>query len=169
VKNPIVIFGSSRKRGDTWQAIQLVKGAQDIPIIELSDYDISFYDYEHRNESDDYLTLMERIAGHDPIVLATPVYWYTMSAQMKIFVDRLSDLLAIRKELGRQLRGKTMHVITSYSTDRPAGFEDAFRQTCDYLGMQYGACYYYYAGPDSAQRGLNEANAESFQKNLIHD
>ena len=75
---------------------------------------------------------------HDLIVLATPVYWYTMSATMKIFLDRLTDLLEIRRDLGRKLRGKKLFIISSIgSTSLPQGFEDAFWQTAKYLKMEY--------------------------------
>ena len=127
---PIIIFGSSKSRGETWNAVQSFKRDLDIPIVELSRLNISFFDYEHLNQGDDYIPLMERILEHDPIILATPVYWYTMSAQMKVFIDRLSDCLAIRKDIGRKLKGKKMYVITTFGTSMPEAFEDAFRQTC---------------------------------------
>ena len=62
-----------------------------------------------------------------------------MSAIMKTFFDRLSDLLKIRKPLGRRLRGKTMWVISS-SSDAAVypSFLKAFELSAAYLGMQYG-------------------------------
>ncbi|MCP4458779.1 MAG: NAD(P)H-dependent oxidoreductase [Cytophagales bacterium] len=38
--------------------------------------------------------------------MATPVYWYSMSGIMKVFLDRIYDVLTIEKELGRKLHGK---------------------------------------------------------------
>jgi multimeric flavodoxin WrbA len=35
------------------------------------------------------------VLAHDQIILATPIYWYAVSAAMKNFLDRLSDLLEL--------------------------------------------------------------------------
>ena len=61
-----------------------------------------------------------------------------MSAQLKVFIDRFSDLLTTHKPLGRQLRGKALSVL-SCAHDRQinASFYDAFRLTAEYLGMSY--------------------------------
>lgn len=77
---------------------------------------------------------------YEQIIFATPVYWYAMSAQLKTFFDRLSDLLKIRKPLGRQLRGgKKMFSITcSSDSEEHEGFTMAFKKTAAYLGMEYG-------------------------------
>lgn len=145
--NPIIIVGSSRSLGETRKAVDLVIDNSDIPIIDLKTLDISVYDYEHHNKNDDFLLLMERIVDHDLIVLATPVYWYTMSATMKIFLDRITDLLEIKKDLGRKLRGKKLFVIASLGTVLlPRGFEDAFQQTSEYLGMEYKGCSFIHNG-----------------------
>jgi multimeric flavodoxin WrbA len=147
----IIVLGSSRGKGETWHAIQEVIGNQSpIPLIDLNDLSISPYDYEHSNQNDDYIPLIEKLVAYDLIVLATPVYWYTMSAQMKIFIDHLSDLLEIRKDLGRKLRGKKIFILASFSTSLPKGFEDAFSQTCDYMGMEYLGCSFIYRGMDPA-------------------
>jgi multimeric flavodoxin WrbA len=165
--NPIIIFGSSRSTGQTWHAIEAVIKSQQIPIVSLSNLNISFYDYEHKNKNDDYLPLMKQILEHDTIILATPVYWYTMSAQMKVFIDRLSDLLALHQDVGRALAGKKVYVITSYATTVPEGFEDAFRQTCNYMKMSYRGCFYYYSGKDAAMRATNEQRAQQFAEKFL--
>lgn len=139
--NPIIILGSSRSHGETRKAVDLIVGTNQIPTIDLKTLNISIYDYEHQNKDDDFMPLMEGIMEHDLIVLATPVYWYTMSATMKIFLDRLTDLLEIRKDLGRKLRGKNLFIISSIgTTSLPQGFEDAFWQTAKYLNMEYEGC-----------------------------
>ena len=40
--------------------------------------------------------LLQNLIGADVIVLATPVYFYSMSAQMKIFIDRCLQTLLRR-------------------------------------------------------------------------
>ena len=111
--NPIIILGSSRTFGETRKVVDSIIGNNEVPIIDLKSLDMSIYDYDHYNKNDDFIPLMEQVIKHDLIVLATPVYWYTMSATMKIFLDRLTDLLDIRKDLGRKLYGKKLFIICS--------------------------------------------------------
>lgn len=135
----IVIVGSSRNDGDT--AIltnELIKQSK-WDLINLNDYNFSFFDYEHKNREDDYLTLMEQIIKeYDTLIFATPVYWYSMSGIMKVFFDRITDLLTIQKELGRKLRGKKMAVIScSIGENLGEHFWLPFSETAKYLGMEY--------------------------------
>ena len=110
----ITILGSSRKDGETYKVIYETVENSDWDIIDLSDYTFSYYDYEHNNRNDDFLPLMKKIVeNYDTLIFATPVYWYSMSGIMKVFFDRLTDLLEIDKELGRKLDGKRMGVISS--------------------------------------------------------
>ncbi len=139
MKDTIVILGSSRSDGDTAKAVQILQKNIDCDIVDLNDYDISYYDYEHKNKEDDFLPLMRRIIEeyHNSIV-ETPVYWYTMSGILKVFFDRTSDLLTIEKDLGRQLRGKHFGVIScciNGSVDDE--FWHPFKKTAGYLGMTY--------------------------------
>lgn len=147
----IVIMGSSRSFGNTRKAVNNIIENHNIPIVDLNMFNIKHYDYEYDNRSDDFIPLVERIVGFETIILATPVYWYTMSAKMKVFIDRLSDLLDIRKDLGRRLRGKKLFVIASFSTDLPKGFEDTFQQICQYLGMVYLGTSFIYSETEDQQ------------------
>ena len=148
MNNPIIVQGSSRKIGETRKAIEMIIGNRDIQIIDLYSLNITPYDYEQRNNKDDYIPLMEEIIEHDLIILATPVYWNSMSATMKIFIDRVSDLTGFRKDLGRKLRGKKLFVIASFNTSLPKGFEYAFSLSCEYLGIEYQGCSFIYHGND---------------------
>jgi len=138
-KNTIIILGSSRSQGDTRKAANYLLDKKGMDLIDLNNHTISYYDYDHKNADDDFLQLMENIIEkYDRIIFATPVYWYTMSAVMKTFLDRISDLLTIRKELGRKLRGKSMGLISvSGDDDLDYDFEMPFRQSAEYLGMTY--------------------------------
>ncbi len=137
--NPIIILGSARSNGNTRLVAEQIAQLLSCDIIDLNDYAIGYYDYEHRNEGDDFLPLLERIvANYDAIIFATPVYWYSMSAVMKTFFDRLSDLLTIRKPLGRQLRGKWLGAISvGYDAETVDGLDMPFRESANYLGMPY--------------------------------
>lgn len=164
----IVIYASSRQKGMTFQAVTEAMNGINYDFIDLADYQISFYDYEHKNKDDDFLPLMERIVAYDNIILASPVYWYAPSAQMKIFIDRLSDLLFLRADLGQKLAGKNMYVLASYGTDFPKGytaFEIPLSMTAQYMNMHFGGCFYYWNNEAASKR---QETSERFQK-ALHD
>lgn len=162
-----VVLGSSRRDGNTRHAVNLVFGRRPRLLVDLSRLDIGPYDYGHRNRGDDFRGAMDALMAFPVWVLATPVYWYAMSGQMKIFFDRFSELLTGRKEEGRRLRGKQVWVVAC-GTDPalPEGFESPFRQTCDYLGMRYrGAFYLQFDGERVAGRAAGGA-AKAFAARL---
>lgn len=136
---PLIILGSARSDGNTRQVVEYLKELHDCELLDLNDWNFSYYDYQHRNREDDFIRIIERVLQHDTLIFASPIYWYTMSAVMKNFFDRLSDLLKIHKEKGRQLRGKTMCVISCNgdAEDYPS-FAKPFELSADYLGMHYG-------------------------------
>jgi multimeric flavodoxin WrbA len=56
---------------------------------------------------DDFAAVMERVYAADLLVLATPLYWYGPSAQLKAFLDRWSCLLDTEEDAFRaRMRGK---------------------------------------------------------------
>lgn len=144
-----IILGTSRKNGNTHQLVDEYARNYSAHVFDLSEYDFSGFDYEHKNTNDDFLPLIEKLLTYDHLIFATPVYWYTMSAPMKLFFDRLSDLLTTHKEHGRSLRGKSCSVIST-GTDNylPEGFEQPFSLTAQYLGMQYSGALYCVCEPN---------------------
>jgi multimeric flavodoxin WrbA len=137
----IALFSSSRRHGNTGQLIDRIAFALNIEIVDLACQRMSSYDYEHLNRNDDFEPLMKRVLEHDQIIFATPIYWYAVSPAMKVFLDRISDLLELPDLLstGRRLRGKNAYVVCTSISDQPAvAFTEAFRETFDYLGMRFG-------------------------------
>jgi multimeric flavodoxin WrbA len=106
----IIIFGSSRSNGNTRKAIDTILGSSEIKVVDLNTMTIKPFDYEYKNQSDDFIPLVQMFLSYEQLVFASPVYWYTMSSIMKVFMDRFSDLLDLRRDLGRRLRGKKMFV-----------------------------------------------------------
>ena len=135
----VLIVGTSRNDGDTFKLINGVIEQSNWDLINLSDYNFSYYDYKNENRNDDYLALIKQILEkYDTLIFATPIYWYSMSGIMKVFFDRFTDLLTIEKELGRKLRGKKMGVIScSIGENLGENFWLPFIETAKYLGMEY--------------------------------
>jgi len=135
----LIILGSSRKDGDTKKIVDELISISDWDFIDLNDYNFGYYDYEHKNLDDDYLDLMRKIiANYDVLIFATPVYWYSMSGIMKVFFDRITDLLDEEKDLGRKLRGRSMAAVScSVGDNLGEFFWLPFSETARYLGMNY--------------------------------
>ncbi len=140
----IILLASARKESDTLRILEKFFHAKDIPCVDLLDEKISPYNYAHAYPGDDsFYTLIEKCISFDKIIFATPVYWYSMSGLLKNFFDRLTDIVTVKKEMGRKLAGKSMAVI-AVGTDAeiPPGFEIPFRSTAQYFDMNFlGSIY----------------------------
>ena len=139
----MIIVGSSRKNGNTSLVVGRLVEKLGCEVFDLSDYSVSYYDYNNQNKDDDFGILAAKMVEARYLIFATPVYWYSMSGQMKVFFDRFTDLITIRKSFGRKLAGKqTFLVATGTEQNLPEGFETAFRLTSDYFDMKFKAsCY----------------------------
>lgn len=157
--NAIALFASSRRNGNTGQLMDRIAAELNIEVVDLSSRRIAAYDYEHRNRDDDFEPLMKRVLEFEQIVFASPVYWYAVSPPMKVFIDRITDLLELPDLLsdGRRLRGKTAYVVcTSIYDEAPRSFVGSFTNTFDYLGMNFGGIAHANCrdGYDSARHGV---------------
>jgi multimeric flavodoxin WrbA len=90
--------------------------------------------------------LYPKLKAADAILISGPVYWFTIGAQTKLFIDRL---YALGKLEGYGLRGKNIGIILTYADEDPfkSGAVNAlraFQDSFDYVGAQivgmvYGA------------------------------
>jgi putative NADPH-quinone reductase len=168
------VLGTSNNDGNTAALARAVFAPlPSAELINLNKLAIAPYDYQNRHDKDDFLPLAEKIAAAKTIVFASPVYWYAMSAQMKMFFDRLTDLTGAHKHLGKALAGKSMFLIaTGGSPLPPASFEPPFSETARYFSMRWGGMLYQPgaevvdapAAKDFASRiagGVSEASARA--------
>lgn len=133
----LTLLGSSRGDGNTAKALRV--GFGDHACLDLNTCCLSPYDYNGvYPDQDEFFEIAEKMIAASDILLATPVYWYAMSAQMKLFIDRWSDLITIRKDIGRSLAGRRLWMLaTSDDPAFPPGFEIPFEFTARYMGMDY--------------------------------
>jgi len=99
-KRVLIICSSPRKGGNSETlADEFARGAGDaghsVKKIALYDKKINFcracYACAESGEcvqKDDMADIIDKMIGADVIVLATPVYFYSMSGQMKVLIDR---------------------------------------------------------------------------------
>lgn len=168
MRDVVFLLGTSRSDGNTRKLLDVINEDQQAPILDLNAYNLSPYDYHHGNKDDDFVVLVEKLLTFEKIVFATPVYWYAMSAQLKVFFDRLSDLLGIRKALGKALKGrKTFLVTTGTEPSIPEGFEIPFRRTSEYLDMHYQSALYGHITEDLSLSQDLIRNAQEFRSRLF--
>jgi len=137
--NVIFVIGSSRKGGNTRKLIDKLNEGENSEIVELIDLNISYYDYQNRNLNDDFFPVIEKILRADTLVFASPVYWYSASAVLKTFIDRFSDLVTIRKDIGRKLAGKKIFVLSCGASSKiPDSFDIPFKGLAAYMKMEFG-------------------------------
>jgi multimeric flavodoxin WrbA len=159
----VIVVGSSRSKGNTTKIVNYISATFNIDVIDLNTKKIGYFDYDFKNSDDDFIPLMtEIIEKYNTIIFATPVYWYSMSGILKVFFDRFSDLLHYQKELGRKMRGKNMAMLScSNSNDLKEGFSMPFKESANYLGMNYLGAVHTWLNDD----GLSEEvikNLETF-------
>lgn len=96
----LAIVGSPRPKGNTNYLVEQALGeaaklgAQTEKIV-LSQYKVNpclghedCASYDSCLQKDDASWILDKFCQADGVILATPVYWYNVSAQMKAFIDR---------------------------------------------------------------------------------
>ncbi|MGD8258804.1 MAG: flavodoxin family protein [Desulfobacterales bacterium] len=100
----VAIYGSPRRKGNTALLLkEAVKGAQDfganVEEIVLRDLNISpcleIYGCKESGEcriKDDFQTVRDKILASHGLMIASPVFFYAVSAHLKILMDRFQSL-----------------------------------------------------------------------------
>ena len=109
MSNIVVLAGSVRKGGNTDLLVQaFAEGAgqnHDVEIVSVADYNVnpcigcnSCFSREGNQcfQDDDMHKIYDKLKNADILVIASPVYFYGISAQLKAIVDRLHT--PMRKE-----------------------------------------------------------------------
>ncbi|WP_276495999.1 flavodoxin family protein [Pontibacter litorisediminis] len=143
-KEPLIILASARRHGDTESLVKRLFSGKDHKLVNLLDHHISPYSYSGKYGAEDcFPSIADQLLQQDRIILATPVYWYSMSGLLKTFFDRLTDLVTIDKPSGRRMAGRKVYVVAVGSDPEwPLGFEEPFKLTAAYFGMEYCGGYY---------------------------
>ncbi len=102
--NILILSGSPRKGGNTDLLVEaFVKGAlqkHKVEVVSVHDYKVKpcmGCDACFRNEQltcaqkDDMVLIYEKMAHADMLVIASPVYFYGLSAQLKAVIDRFHN------------------------------------------------------------------------------
>jgi multimeric flavodoxin WrbA len=133
-KSVLILNGSPRRKGNTVYLIgKLEEGIRAThPDAQIEAANLAFMkiapcracDACHREDrigqycasKDDMAGMYEKILQADAIVIASPIYWFTMTAQTKLFLDRLYGLWLERTSA---FLGKAIAAILVYGDSDP--------------------------------------------------
>lgn len=156
----LVLLGSPRKKGNSaLLAARIAKGAAqkgaEVETVFIQDLQIApcngCYACQKKGSKgcairDDMQGLYRQLVQADAWVIASPVYWFNMSAQTKLWLDRCLALPAYGKD---PFAGKRIAIAMTYGGEDPfdsgctnalRSFQDAFGYTgSDIVGMVYGS------------------------------
>lgn len=134
----IIIFGNSSKPDASRSLADEVAREFGFKVLDLAEYEIN-----NREINDPLIEVVEHIIHADTVIFATPMYCYSMSARMKLFMDRLTDLTLMDEELKSMLCGKRgLLLSTGTEPIAPEYFEESFSLLLACLGIQYGGMLY---------------------------
>ncbi len=158
MKHILIVNGSPRKKGNSViLAEQVMLGAREagaqVEIFFLHNMSIqpcnacdACQETQDCTIQDDMQILYPKLRRADAIVIASPIYWFTISAQTKLFIDRW---YALQGPQGNALAGKQIGIVLTYGDTDPftSGAVNAirtFQDMCRYIeanvaGIVYGS------------------------------
>ncbi|MCD8037254.1 MAG: flavodoxin family protein [Clostridiales bacterium] len=142
----VIIMGSNRKGGNTdLLANAFANGAKinnDVEIISVADYNVEpciGCDYCFTNaahscfKQDDMDKVYKKLSEADIIVVASPVYFYGLSAQLKAIVDRLHN------PIRNSFKTKKLGLILAAASSLSSVFDSIllqYKETLDFFGLE---------------------------------
>jgi multimeric flavodoxin WrbA len=127
----LALIGSPRKRGNSdLLADEVLRGMKDEgadvekiylddcairPIAEVCD---DTRTREDPRDGDDLPGVLSRFLEADLVILATPVYWAGVCAQLKCFIDRLSSYFR-REPYSGSFQGKGYVIVATFGRNEP--------------------------------------------------
>ncbi|ANU38933.1 NAD(P)H-dependent oxidoreductase [Vibrio scophthalmi] len=136
----VVLFSSANKQGNTAQVVQALAQQVSLKVINLDELSITPYNYANQYPQDDFYPLVETLLSADNIIFASPIYWHCPTAQMKAFMDRMTELLDVShlKPKARALANKRGFIISSSAQAEVCPiFESIFAKMYRYYDMSY--------------------------------
>lgn len=147
--NVVSFLGSPRKQGMTAEALgQVLAGIQKeheatSDLVFLQEKNIHPCTGCHHCKTtkegkcilkDDMVEMMDKIETSEVLIFATPIYWWSVTAQLKLLIDRLYALDFRNRKEGK---AKKIVLIMTYGgplpNSGPETVEALFREVCQYL------------------------------------
>jgi multimeric flavodoxin WrbA len=158
-KNILILSGSPKKNGNTAALVEWFMEGAGSKNAKIEVIHAAFLQYKfpgctscracQKQEAyecvidDDANLALRKMAAADVIVMATPLYFFAASAQLKVLIDRMFALYKWDNAAGTMrtvLKGKTLLLLGSaYEDVGLDAMEKPFMLTADYSGMEYGS------------------------------
>lgn len=148
----LFLLGSARAEGNT-EALARRAAAQLPSYVEqrwlrLSDLPLpAFHDIRHADRPEyveptgNERLLLDATVGATDLVIASPLYWYSVSADTKLYLDYWSGWLRVPGvDFKARMRGRRMWAVTVISDEDPAKADPllgTLKLTADYMGMRW--------------------------------
>ena len=169
-----IISGSARLDGNTASLANhlRLKLGPSARICDLSQFTVEPFNYDCHDDRDDFRTIVAMMLESEHIVFATPIYWYSMSAPLKAFFDRLTDLLhdPTDRLSGRALAGRNVWLMANGTDESlPVGFDVPFARTADYFDMVWRGAFYSRSVQEAPRKGLELAETDRLARLIAAD
>ena len=156
-KNILVLSGSPKKNGNTAALVEWFAEGAHLEGAHVEVVQTAFLKYDFPGCTscrscqktdgyectieDDVKSVLAKMILADVIVMATPLYFFAASAQLKMVIDRMFSLYRWDNAAGTMktsLKGKTLVLLASaYEDVGMDALEKPFALTADYTGMKF--------------------------------
>lgn len=149
----LFILGSARTGGNTEHLAR--RAAEGLPEntgqtwLSLIEHQLPLFEDIRHDEtrkyeiaSDSERVLLEATLAATDIVIASPVYWYSVSASTKLYLDHWSGWMRLPDaDFKKRMASKTLWAVTAFSDTDPIGARpliDTLRMSAEYMQMNWG-------------------------------
>jgi multimeric flavodoxin WrbA len=165
-KKILILSGSPKKDGNTALLVNWFTEGARVKNAEVEIVNTAFLKYKSNGCTscrlcqkmekfecvidDEATPVLAKMANVDVLVMATPLYFFGASAQLKLIIDRMFSLYKWDNEAGTMetpLKGKTLVVLASaYENIGLDALEKPFILTAEYTGMKFKSLLISHAG-----------------------
>src|SRR5687767_14061437 len=149
----VFILGSARHGGNTEHLARHAAGSLPSSVkqtwIHLLDHNLPLFEDIRHDETRKYSlasegekTLLDATLRATDIVIASPVYWYSISAATKLYFDHWSGWMRLEGiDFKQRMASKTLWAISALSDEDWSGAQpliDTIRLSAEYMKMKWG-------------------------------
>ena len=149
----LFILGSARHNGNTEllarYAARSLPESTDQKWLHLMEHSLPLFEDIRHHETRKYevvseaeRVLLDSTLAATDIVVASPVYWYSVSAGTKLYLDHWSAWMRLDAvDFRKRMAGKTLWAIAAFSDDDPKYAQpliETLRLSAEYMAMNWG-------------------------------
>ncbi|WP_429971524.1 flavodoxin family protein [Fructilactobacillus sp. Tb1] len=141
----ILIESSSRNKSNSNYLANLVLKNIKHELINLNEIKIDKirdhrFDGNWDDSKDDFYKYIKKLEKSEYVIIASPVYWYSFSTNLKIFIDRWSESLKKDNQFKNSMKDKKI-ILVLVGGDNPRikalPIINQMQYICDFLNMNF--------------------------------